>query len=122
MRLLIVPALCAVVSACGSSAGTFIGVATPAPETVTLAPSTLAFTATGSSNAQTVSASQTNYTGGFTAATTTCNGIATIASASATSFTVTPVAAGSCTFTITGGSGESGTLTIGVTTTSVGGN
>lgn len=120
MRLLFVMALSLVFSACTSSnGGEFIGIATP--DAVTLTPASLAFTATGASNAQTVNVSQTNYSGSFTAATTTCSGIATIASTSASAFSVTPVAAGTCTFTISGGGGQSATLTVGVTTTSVGG-
>jgi hypothetical protein len=35
---------------------------------------------------------------------------------------VTPVAAGNCTFTITGGNGQTATLPIGITTTTVGGS
>lgn len=121
MRLLILTAVCLVFSACTSSnGGAFIGI--PTPGAVTLTPGSLAFTATGASSAQTVKVSQANYSGSFAAATTTCSGIATIASASATAFSVTPVAAGSCTFTITGGGGQSAALTIGVTTTSVGGH
>ena len=87
-----------------------------------LSPSSLAFTATGASNAQTVAVTQGNYSGAFTASGTTCTGIATISAATAASFSVTPVAAGSCTFTITGSGGQSAALTIGVTTTTVGGS
>ncbi|HEV8021736.1 MAG TPA: hypothetical protein VGP41_10760 [Candidatus Lustribacter sp.] len=95
---------------------------TPTQGAVMLSSSNLAFTATGAANAQPVSAAQANYTGTFTASTTTCGGIATISPASGTAFSVTPVAAGSCSFTIVGGSGQSATLTIGVTTTSFGGS
>jgi hypothetical protein len=91
------------------------------PGTLSITPSSLAFTDVGSSYAQTVTLSQPNYSGTFTASTTTCSGIATIAKNGASGFTVTPVSAGSCTFTITGGDGASATLSIGVTTTGVGG-
>jgi hypothetical protein len=94
----------------------------PSPGGVVLSSTSLAFTATGAANAQSVSATQANYTGTFTATTTTCGGIATISPAAGTTFSVTPVAAGSCTFTIAGGGGLSATLTIGVTTTSFGGS
>jgi Bacterial Ig-like domain (group 2) len=93
----------------------------PAPaDAVQLSPSTLNFSASGAQYAQTVSASQ-NDTGTFTVFTTTCNGIAAISPISGKAFTVTPVAAGSCTFTIMGGAGQTATLTVGVTTTTVGG-
>jgi hypothetical protein len=94
----------------------------PAPGAITLTPSTLAFTATGATNAQPVSASQTNYFGSFAASTTNCSGIATISPSSGTAFTVTPVGTGTCTFTIAGAGATSATLTIGVTTTSIGGS
>ncbi len=102
----------------------FIGApaASPSPSAVTLSSTKLTFTAAGASAAQTVTVAQTNYAGSFTPSTTTCTGIATIAQATATSFMVTPVAAGSCNFTISGGSGSSATLAIGVTTTTVGGS
>ncbi len=87
-----------------------------------LSSSSLAFTAAGTSNAQTVTVTQANYSGAFTASGTTCTGIATISAATAASFSIVPVAAGSCTFTITGGGGQNATLTIGVTTTTVGGS
>jgi hypothetical protein len=92
------------------------------PGALTLSPSSIAFANAGASYAQTVQVIQKNYTETFTASTTTCGGVATIAAAGSTTFTVTPVAAGSCSFTISGGSGQSATLTIGVTTTSLGGH
>jgi hypothetical protein len=79
-------------------------------------------------NAQTTAASQIGYGGTFTASTAaggqanSCSGIATISPATGTAFTVTPAAAGHCTFTITGGNAQSATLTVDVTTTSVGGS
>jgi hypothetical protein len=97
--------------------------ALPAPGgELKLAPSSLSFTATGANNAQTVDVHQTNYAGKFAASTTDCSAVATIASAGRTSFSVTPVGAGSCTFTIKGGGGRSATLSIGVTTTAIGGS
>lgn len=97
-------------------------VATPTPGAVALSTSSLAFTATGAANAASVNATQLNYSGAFTASTSTCGGIATISPASGATFSITPVAAGSCTFTIAGGAGQSATLTIGVTTTAFGGS
>ncbi len=56
-----------------------------------LSPSSLAFTATGASNAQTVTVTQGSYGGAFTASGTTCTGIATISTAAAASFSVVPI-------------------------------
>lgn len=94
----------------------------PTPGIVNLTPASLSFGAVGAGFAKSVSAAQAYYSGSFTAGTTTCAGIATIASAGSASFTVTPVAIGHCTFSITGGGGVTGTLTIDVTTTTVGGS
>jgi hypothetical protein len=101
-------------------------IATPSPSAtpgvLSLSSTSLTFIAVGAANAQPVTAMQANYAGSFTASTTTCGGIATISPATGTAFSVTPVAAGSCTFAIAGGAGQSTTLTIGVTTTNFGGS
>ena len=100
----------------------------PTPGPVVLTPSSLAFTAVGAANVQSTTASETNYSGAFAASTAaagqsnSCSGIATISPASGTNFSVTPVAAGHCTFALTGGGTQSATLTIDVTTTNVGGS
>lgn len=88
---------------------------------IALSPSSLSFTAIGAASAQTIAVNQPNYGGGFIAATTTCNGIASISQSSSTSFTVTPLSPGHCTFSIAGSDKQSATLTIDVTTTTVGG-
>jgi hypothetical protein len=56
------------------------------------------FTSLGSSNAQSVSVTESGYSGTFSEVDT-CAGIATIATASP-KFTVTPVAVGTCSITI----------------------
>lgn len=94
----------------------------PTPGAVALTPSALNFTATGAAYAQSTTASQSQFGGSFNASTATCIGIATVSPSSGTTFTVTPVAAGSCTFTIAGANGTSATLSVGVTTTTVGGS
>lgn len=94
----------------------------PTPGAVALTPSALTFTATGAAYALSTTASQSQFSGSFSASTATCSGIATISPSSGTTFTVTPVAAGSCTFTIAGANGISATLSVGVTTTTVGGS
>ena len=91
-------------------------IASSSPGTVMLMPSTLNFITTGSAASQTTTASETGYSGSFTASGTSCSGIATISPASSTSvFTVTPVGAGKCTFTVTGGAGQTATLNVTVT-------
>jgi hypothetical protein len=99
----------------------------PAPGAVLLSVPNLAFTATGAASAQTFAASQANGSGTFTASTAatgsgSCTGIATIAPTTGSSFTVTPLAAGACTFTIAGDGGQSAALTIDVTSTTLGGS
>ena len=94
---------------------------TPVPGPVVLAPSTLPFLNIGSGFAQTSTVSQAGYGGAFTIGTTTCAGIAN-AVISGTTITVTPVGAGSCTYTVSGGNGQSSPLAISVTTTTVGGS
>lgn len=99
----------------------------PSPAPVVLSTSSLAFNGTGTSNAQTVTASQISSSS-FAATTAgvgqngSCSGIATISPTSGTTFTVTPVAAGTCTFTIAGAGGQSATVSIVVTTTALGGS
>jgi len=90
----------------------------PAPGGVNLSPSTLNFITTGSSAAQSTNASETGYAGNFTASSSNCSGIATIAPATSTSaFSVTPVNNGTCSFTVSGAPGRSGTLSVTVTLT-----
>ncbi len=71
---------------------------TPTPAPVVPAPASLAFTGLGAPNAQSVSVSESGYGGTFSEADS-CAGIATIAAASPT-FTVTPIAVGTCSITI----------------------
>jgi hypothetical protein len=88
---------------------------------VNVNPNALSFTAAGSAYAQAVSIVQSNNTAGFSISTCQSNG-ATIASAPASttgSLAVTPVAAGVCTFTVTGIGGHTATIGVTVTTTVV---
>ncbi len=102
---------------------------TPAPASiaVTLSPSSISFLGTRSAYAFT--ATQNDYSGLFTVSTpasgqtNACSGIATVTPLTGFGiFTVIPVGAGQCTFTVTGGSGQTATLPVGVTITSVGGS
>lgn len=86
---------------------------------VVASPTSINFIALGAAAAQTVGASQSGYAGAF-AQSSTCAAIATVipasAPANAPQFTVTPVAAGSCTLTISGGQSQSVDVSIAVTT------
>jgi len=88
---------------------------------VTVNPSTVNFLAAGPGVAgQSVTVSETGYTGAFTLSTTTCAGIATASPLSGSgTFTFSPVAAGTCSYVVTGKAGATATITITVTTTGV---
>ncbi len=94
----------------------------PTPNPMGIAPSTLALTGTGASNAQTLVVTETGYTGSFTESDT-CSTIATVTPSSGTgpsfTFTVTGVAAGTCSATFADTNGQHVTANIGVTTTGV---
>jgi hypothetical protein len=100
----------------------------PTPGPVVLSQSSIGFTSSGAANAQIVTPSQTNYAGSFSAATAaagqanSCSNIAVISPANGSVFTVAPSAAGACAFTISGGGGQSATLSITVTVTNFGGS
>ncbi len=95
---------------------------TPTPNPMGIAPSTLALTGTGASNAQTLVVTETGYTGSFTESDT-CSTIATVTPSSGTgpsfTFTVTGLAAGTCSATFADTNGQHVTANIGVTTTGV---
>ena len=120
-------AACGILAAAGTlaacSGGGGSAAAPPPPGPVSVTPATLAFLGTGPNQAQSITASESNYSGPFVIGTG-CANIAAIAQQpdSATAFSVTPSAAGSCTFTVTGASGQSQSVAITVTTTSVGGH
>ena len=85
---------------------------------VVLDPSSLSFTATGSSSAQTVAVSQENFTGSFTESDD-CTGVAKLSAGSnaggKASYTVTPEAEGACEATFAGGNAVKAQLPISVT-------
>jgi hypothetical protein len=90
----------------------------PSPSALTLNPSSVSFLAIPSA-AQMVTASQTGNTS-FTASSTNCSGIATITPAGGSgTFSVSPVAVGTCAFTITGAGGQSMLLAVSVTVTQI---
>ena len=92
--------------------------ATPAPAPVLVSGPALQFAATGPAYAKTIAVVQANYDGQFSLSGTSCNGIAVAdTTTSPQNFTITPLAAGSCTYTVTGGGGSQTTLPVAVTTT-----
>ena len=88
------------------------------PGNVVVTPSSLSFDTVGSGAAKPATVSQTDYTGSF-GESDNCNGIATVvASANAgghASYTVTPLASGTCSATFSGGNKETAPLSISVT-------
>lgn len=95
---------------------------TPTPAPIALNLQKLQFAGVGSAYAQTLTASEAGYAGLFTLGGTSCNGIAATNTLSDThSFTITPVAVGTCSYTISGAPGAQATLPVTVTTLSVGG-
>lgn len=88
---------------------------------LTVTPNSLTFTETGTAANQSATASEANYPGMFTASTSTCgsgsSATATISPITSSGvFTVTPVNAGSCSFTISDTNNQSVPLSISVTT------
>lgn len=95
-----------------SKSGTATVTVTPAP--LVLFPNSLTFLAAGDSQAFT--ATQSGYSGTFTASTSNAN-VATVSPASGTgNFTVTSVAAGTATITITGQGGATANVSVSITT------
>jgi hypothetical protein len=118
----------------GHTATFMLTIAAPAPGTIAPlegASATLAFLAAGSTYAQTLNFAQTFSSTAFIASDT-CTGIATYVLSSNTSgsgynatedgtLVVTPVAAGSCTIAVSGSGGQQMGVSVGVTTTTIGG-
>ncbi len=123
---LVAAASLAGLSACGGGAGggsPASGAAVIPQMPIVLSASSLSFLSLGATNSQTVSASEGNYSGAFSASSTTCSAIASIAlqPGSTTVFVITPVGAGSCSFSVADTLGQSKPLAVSVTTTTVGG-
>lgn len=96
--------------------------AAPAPGPVALSPSSLSFGALGATYAVTVTASESNFTGAFAVTLGTCSSLVGIDSPTTNgAFTITPQAVGTCTAIIAGASGQTSTLQISVTATTLGG-
>jgi hypothetical protein len=90
--------------------------ATPSGAAVVPAPSVLTFTGVGAAYAQGLSVAQAGYPGSFTQ-TNTCAGVASVSgSPPSPTFTITPIATGTCNLTITGGSNQSVIIPVTVTT------
>jgi hypothetical protein len=94
----------------------------PVGPALILSANSLAFTAAGPGAATAaISATQATNTNGFTLSTTTCSGIVGVSPASgAGPFTFSPLAAGTCVYVVNGIDGVYATVSISVTTTTVG--
>jgi len=121
-------ALCALVTACGGGSSSSPNTTPPttAPTSpLVLAPTSLTFVAGGANAAQTVTVTETGYTGAFTE-TDTCSALATVttqnASGPSATYTVTPLAAGTCTITAHDTNGQKGAVAVGITLTQGGVN
>lgn len=108
-------------SGIGASKGTLSISSTPYGS-VSPNPTSLTFLATGASYAQTLSVSQVNYAGAY-GESDTCSGIVAVAQTSngggTASYAVTPVSAGSCQITLTGGNNLHAIVGVSVTTTGI---
>ncbi len=87
---------------------------------ITLSPTNVFdFNAVGATYEQTIAVSEAGYSGAFTA-TTGCSTVVSVTSTTTTSFSITPLAAGSCIFEFTDShNNESGPVYVQVTTTQV---
>lgn len=72
------------------------------PSPIIPSPTNVAFLGVGPTNTRTITVSEANYTGNFTAATTSCNGIVSLTSSTTalSSFTFQSIGVGSCAYTI----------------------
>lgn len=106
----------------GSNTGT-LTISSAPYGSVTPTPSSFSFLGTGATYAQNLDISQVNYTGTY-GESDTCSGVVTVSATSnadgSAVYAVTPVAAGSCQITITGGSGKTAIVGVTVTTTNLG--
>lgn len=92
--------------------------ATPVTAPVVVNGPSLQFVAIGPAYAKTITITQANYGGEFVLSGMSCNGIAAAdTTMSQNNFTVTPLAAGTCSYTVAGAGGSQTTLPVTVTTT-----
>jgi hypothetical protein len=94
----------------------------PAAPAIVLSSNAFSFTSAGSAApTQTLAATQSTNTTGFTLSTTTCAGIASVSPASGVGpFTVAALGAGTCSFVVTGAGGVTAVAGVSVTTTTIG--
>ena len=96
---------------------------TPTPAPVIANLPSLQFLAVGAPFAKTIAVTQANYGGPFVLSGESCNGIAaTDTTTSQLNFTITPLAAGTCSYTLTGGGGAQTVLPVTVTTLTLDGH
>jgi hypothetical protein len=117
-----------VTDAAGRAATVLVSVLPTTPMPLVVSPASLAFEGVGAAQAASISVSEQNYAGNFTASSTSCSGIASLGSRTlrpsdstgiATDL-VTPVAVGSCSISVSDSNGQSVSIPVTVTTTSVG--
>jgi hypothetical protein len=90
---------------------------TPTPGPVVVSIPSLQFLGVGSAYAKTIVVTQANYNGQFALGGASCNSITTTdVTTSLQNFTITPLAVGTCAYTLTGGGGAQTTLPVTVTT------
>jgi len=119
-RFFVVPVVLATfVAACGGGGGGSGSTPTgPRPQGLpAVAPSTVKITAVASP--ATVSVTEPGYAGAFTVNAQPCNGIASIAAASGSSYTVTGIGPGTCAITFTDTFAQAVAVPVSVTTSAV---
>ncbi|MBV8689885.1 MAG: hypothetical protein JOZ59_07260, partial [Candidatus Eremiobacteraeota bacterium] len=101
---------------------------TPSPTAVPTAaplpvasPSSLAFTTTAAGSEKSFQVTEAAYSGGFTADGSACNAIADVVAGMPGTYTVYPKSAGHCSVVITDQNGGSTSVSVSVTTTTIGG-
>ncbi len=95
----------------------------PTPGAVVANIPSLQFLGVGTTFAQTIIVTQANYDGLFALGGTSCNGLTAVdTTVSLQNFTITPLAAGTCSYTLTGGGGVQIALPVTVTTLTIGGH
>jgi hypothetical protein len=117
-----------VTDAAGRAATVLVSVLPSPPSPLEVSPASLAFQGVGAAQAASISVSEQNYAGNFTASSTTCSGIASLGSTTlrpsdATGIAtdlITPVAVGSCSISVSDSNGQNVTIPVTVTTTSIG--
>jgi len=118
----------AATAACGGTTGAFVGPPTsgnPTPAALTASPAALALSGAGAVYAQTAQVLEAGYSG-VLSETDTCAGVASVTPASGSGpaqiYTVTGVAAGTCSVRVADANAQHATIAVTVTTAGIGVN